>query len=58
MSITILTDSALESSEQFLLSLSSTNDTRAIVQPEKMVTVVEIIDTSGKQVISRVCYQA
>lgn len=47
--ITVLADSVLEFREQFLLSLSSTNDTRVTLHPEMKITSIWIIDTSGTE---------
>lgn len=46
--VTIISDSVLESSERFLLSLVSTNDSRVTIQPDRQTTVIEILDTTGE----------
>ena len=47
----IIPDTVLEYSEQFFLSLSSTNDTRVTIQPDREMTVIEIVDSSGEVIV-------
>ena len=49
MEISILSDSVLEFREQFLLSLSSTNDSRVTLHPEMKITSIWILDISGTE---------
>ena len=47
MNITILSDKVLELNEQFHLTLTSTNDSRLTIDPERKSAAIEIVDTSG-----------
>lgn len=52
MEVTVLADSVLEFREQFLLSLSSTNDSRVSLHPQMKTTSIWIVDTSSNETVS------
>ena len=62
VTVEIKTDTVLESTERFLLTLSATNDSRVVINSERKETAVEILDTSGfknffSQFPSNPCYK-
>ena len=48
LSVGVTSDSVVEFTERFLLALSSTNDSRVLIDSDRRGTEVEIQDTSGK----------
>ena len=47
LSVRVASDSVVELTETFLLSISATNDSRVEINSDKFTTAVEIQDTSG-----------
>ena len=48
LTVGVMTDSVVELTERFLLTLTSTNNSRVVIEPGRKMTAVEILDTSGE----------